>query len=188
MSTVLAKPLKVYFFNSDQVGPSPAQSKKTITWPGELFRAILTVRLTYGGGAWPLQKVVLNGHEYYPSDPNKRVGDDFNYMMFDVREAIRNGDNTLTVHYGYPFSAHFGARTTLTAILEVGARLPNTPLDLPVSDIPSAELTAENLDKKLANATVPTIAILTIIAVIAIALAIIISKVGLFAKGGQLFA
>jgi hypothetical protein len=158
----------VYFFNSDKVGASPAQAKQTISWIGQLKKATLTVKFD-GKFGWELQKATFNGAQFESS--KYRIDQkNPNHIVADVTSAIINGDNVLTVHYAHPFTAYFGDLVTLTAyvqLLVVGLG----------STLPSLNLLAENLQQKAAAATVPTIAILAIVAAIAVSGAVIVAKV-----------
>lgn len=168
----------IYLFNGEQVGPSPAQVKKTIQWLGKLKQALLVVQ--FGGKfGWQLEKVQLNGKVYDPKviqqfDTVKKPND----LYVHVADVLVNGDNTLTVHYSHPFTAHFGDRTTLTAylLLTIDEIAPGIENPLGTINIPSLDLIVEDIDKRLANATLPTIAILAVIAIIAIAVAVIFSR------------
>ena len=157
----------IMFFNGDNVGASPAQSKQTVNWIGNLRNAVLTVNFL-GKFGWELKSVRLNRKEY-TSARYRVTKDNPNLIVVDVKDALINGDNVLTVIYDAPFTGHLGDRTTLTASLAL-------TVDGIVSNIPSLDNLGEQLDKRLANATVPTIAILAIIAAIAIAVAIIVAK------------
>ncbi|AFU57280.1 hypothetical protein Ngar_c03610 [Candidatus Nitrososphaera gargensis Ga9.2] len=161
----------VYFFNGDQVGPSPAQARKTITWLGNLKSAILVVNFANKPG-WVLEQATLNGKNYAPTSHNN--------ISAEVKDALINGDNTLTIHYATPFlTPHLGDRNTLTAYIipdvETIAGLSGI-----VSDMPSLDLLVKDIDKRLANATIPTIIILVAIAIISVAIAAIFGKVGGF--------
>lgn len=157
---------QVYFFNGDQVGPSPAQAKKTINWLGTLKSAKLI--LEFGGKfGWELQQARINDSIVKPSVTNN--------ISADITNSLINGDNILTVDYAAPFTAQFGDRATLTAYVEILAEIAPGIGGLSV-DYQSLNILAGDLDKRLANATVPTIAILALIAIIAIAGAIILLK------------
>lgn len=177
--------LPIFFFNGDQVGASPAQSKKTITWIGKLDRAALTVNFGEKYG-WGLREITFNKKVYKVEKKLDPLGSPISTLAggiapktvtIDVTGAMINGDNVLTVAYDHPFSAHIGDRNTLTAFV--------TPeITGAISTIPSLEKVQEDFNKQLANATVPMIAILGIIAAIVIAVAVIIVKL----KGGALLA
>ncbi len=185
MSFVQQQPAKpIYFFNGDLVGASPAQAKKTITWLGQLKKATLTVNFGEKYG-WGLREITINKKVYKV----EKTADLLRFPLstlaggiapktvtIDVTDAMVNGDNVLTVAYDHPFSAHIGDRNTLTAFIvpEVAGA---------ISTIPSLEKVQEDFNKQLANATVPTIAILGILAAMLIAVAVIVVKL----KGGALF-
>lgn len=146
------------FYKGDFIADSPAVKKVNITWIGNLNSAQLV--LLFGGKfGFELKYAELNGRHFLPTKTNEiRTG--------DIKDALINGENALTVVYDY---IGFGNQTTITAFVLVDGQVATFQL-------PSITQFLQDITTRLKDATVPTLVLIGLVAAIVIAIAVILGR------------